>query len=136
MLGIDQRTDFRRASLISEIYSESHGTSGSASAAAAATGGPSTSAAAGSKPGGQNGKKTLVAVRPPPPIPGMRRRVPKGKFGLIGLGKTRSKDDKVVPFCLKLYYICCCCGWSEGGCRVHNWAPFIFDRVSLTAATL
>ena len=89
MLGVDQRSDFRRASLVSEIYSETHGPTIGASGNPGNVG---TNGNAPAKPmgggGGQAPQKPVV--RPPPPhlIPGMRRKIPKGKFGLIGLGKT------------------------------------------------
>ena len=47
---------------------------------------------AGGGPKDAKGKPPLAAPKPKAPqpyIPGMRRAVPKGKFGLIGLGKTK-----------------------------------------------
>ena len=85
MLGVDQRSDFRRASLVSEIYSETHGPTIGAAAGSSGAGGGSNGNAP-SKPG-EAPKKPLVRPPPIPPIPGMRRKIPKGKFGLIGLGK-------------------------------------------------
>ena len=90
MLGVEQRSDFRRASLVSEIYSETHGPTIGGGHQAAVTNSEQPSVSAGN-----NGKKEASQikkpiVRPPPisQIPGIhRRKIPKGKFGLIGLGK-------------------------------------------------
>ena len=90
MLEIEKRSDFRRASLISEFYSENQG-GGAPKAATSATGtgaATTTTALSASDTGNQNGKKVPGAGKPPP-IPGMRRKVPKGKFGIIGLGKVK-----------------------------------------------
>ena len=77
MLGVESRPDFRRASLVSEIYSESQN---------AASTVPTTTSAAATSAVSKAPKPPPVR---PPPIPGMRRKVPKGKFGLIGLGERR-----------------------------------------------
>ena len=92
MLGVDQRSDFRRASLVSEIYSETHGpTIGGAGPVP-----PTTQATTAGSNTGNNGRKASGSAAPgqvkkpivrPPFQPGMRRKIPKGKFGLIGLGK-------------------------------------------------
>lgn len=94
MLGVDQRSDFRRASLVSEIYSETHGPT---------IGGGGNGASQQATPvavsnSGKNGRKASSSaittqvkkpiVRPPP----MHRKIPKGKFGLIGLGKSFTLD--------------------------------------------
>ena len=88
MLGVNERGDFRRASLVSEIYS------------------PETQQQSALKPvvkpkGGSKDAKPAPAVpKPQPYIPGMRRAVPKGKFGLIGLGKTNIINTGVLPLTL------------------------------------
>ena len=85
MLGVEHRTDFRRASLVSEIYSETHAPTSSASGIAPAL--QQAAAAPGANP--NNGAKLPASIRPPAVMPGMRRKVPKGKFGLIGLGTVQ-----------------------------------------------
>ena len=94
MLGVNERKDFRRASLVSELYSETHQSNAGSgpSAAIVKPGGapnmnPGASGASGPKDGAGGSNPKPAPVRPPHYIPGMRRRVPKGKFGLIGLGK-------------------------------------------------
>ena len=85
MLGVNERKDFRRASLVSELYSETHQSNTGPATTVVKPGGAS---GGGAKDGiGGGNPKPAPAVRPPHYIPGMRRRVPKGKFGLIGLGK-------------------------------------------------
>ena len=97
MLGVDQRSDFRRASLVSEIYSETHGPT-------IGGGGNGTSHQAtpvAVSNSGNNGRKASSSaitqvkkpiVRPPP----MHRKIPKGKFGLIGLGKA---SRWIITYC-------------------------------------
>lgn len=111
MLGVDERTDFRRASLVSELYSESPGPGGILSTAAAA--------AAAAKNVGGGKKKSLVTVRPPP-IPGMRRQVPKGKFGLIGLGK----DSLLILKCLGMNYSLIL--RAQANLSLKKWTLFLF----------
>ena len=79
MLGVvNERSDFRRASLVSEIYSETQQQSA----------GPVVRPGGGNKDGKGKPPSAAAPKVPTPYIPGMRRAVPKGKFGLIGLGKT------------------------------------------------
>jgi len=92
MLGVNERRDFRRASLVSEIYSEKSqpvATNPAATnngASVVKPGGPGAGlvGAGGNVPGGK--PPTVIPKPPVPYVPGLRR-VPKGKFGLIGLGK-------------------------------------------------
>ena len=100
MLGVNSRSDFRRASLVSEIYSEeTHAAPTSAPPVVTAPGGPggTGSGIVGSGNGAQT--KLPAPIRPPPVMPGMVRKVPKGKFGLIGLGEVISVPaSREMPF--------------------------------------
>ena len=89
MLGVeDKGPNQRRASLVSEIYSEQNQGSiikksgGDSNKPRSASGCPPVNV--GPAGGGNN---TVVPKIRPPPDSVLRRQVPKGKFGLIGLGK-------------------------------------------------
>ena len=111
MLGVKQEgANFRRASLVSEVYSETrpvvaapapppapaptpkNGTSsgrpeyGGREATSVIKTGPM--AKGGGESRGGKPSKPADPNKPVPYVPGMRRAVPKGKFGLIGLGKS------------------------------------------------
>ena len=111
MLGVNQEGgNFRRASLVSEVYSETrpvvatpapppapapnpkNGTSsgrpeyGGREATSVIKTGPMAKGGGGSGDG-KPSKPPVNPNKPVPYVPGMRRAVPKGKFGLIGLGK-------------------------------------------------
>ena len=111
MLGVKEGGNFRRASLVSEVYSETrpvvaapapapplapaptpkNGTSsgrpeyGGREATSVIKTGPM--AKGGGESGVRKPSKPADPNKPVPYVPGMRRAVPKGKFGLIGLGK-------------------------------------------------
>jgi hypothetical protein len=108
MLGVKpEGGNFRRASLVSEVYSETRPAVAVAAPAPAPTpkngtfsgrpeygGREATSviktgpmAKGGGGSGGGKPSKPADPNKPIPYVPGMRRAVPKGKFGLIGLGK-------------------------------------------------
>ena len=90
MLGVeDKGPNQRRASLVSEIYSEQNQGSiikksgGDSTKPRSASGCPPVNVG----PAGGGGNNAVVPKIRPPPESVLRRQVPKGKFGLIGLGK-------------------------------------------------
>ncbi len=122
MLGVqDERTGMRRASLVSEIYSEGGGISGGILGAAAGgqqqqqppppppTAPPMSGNGAGhgqqggGGAGGGEGPPKKPVVKAPTVFPGMRQTVPKGKFqGLIGFSKTELPSISLI----NNYHIC------------------------------
>ena len=113
MLGVvNERSDFRRASLVSEIYSETQQQSA----------GPVVRPGGGNKDGKGKPPSAAAPKVPTPYIPGMRRAVPKGKFGLIGLGKTQfttlisleSKCSMYQKFIWKRNIKCWACCQTKG----------------------
>lgn len=110
MLGVEERRPSqRRASLISEIYSENKGPllgkhSGGGDAGPGQSPGKPPSAPpvppSGPPGGGSGGGGNTVVpkIRPPPPEV-LRRKIPKGKFGLLGMGKNHHPHFQIGPDC-------------------------------------
>ena len=89
-LGVEQKVNQRRASLVSQLYSEGPviGKGGGDAAGNKSQQQQSgTTNLLGASGGGSGGNNIVIPkVRPPPPGV-MRRQVPQGKFGLLGMGK-------------------------------------------------
>ena len=90
-LGVEQKVNQRRASLVSQLYSEGPviGKGGGDAAGNKSQQQQSgTTNLLGASGGGSSGNNIVIPkVRPPPPGV-MRRQVPQGKFGLLGMGKS------------------------------------------------
>ena len=100
-LGVEQKVNQRRASLVSQLYSEGPviGKGGGGDAAGnksqqqqSAT---NLGASGGGGSGGGGNNIVIPKVRPPPPGV-MRRQVPQGKFGLLGMGKPPNFFTKIT----------------------------------------
>ena len=93
-LGVEQKVNQRRASLVSQLYSEGPvigkgggDAAGSKSQQQQQQSATNLGASGGGGSGGGGGNNIVIPkVRPPPPGV-MRRQVPQGKFGLLGMGK-------------------------------------------------
>ena len=103
-LGVEQKVNQRRASLVSQLYSEGPviGKGGGGDAAGnksqqqqqSAT---NLGASGGGGSGGGGGGNNIVIPKVRPPPPGvMRRQVPQGKFGLLGMGKPPNFFTKIT----------------------------------------
>ena len=96
-LGVEQKVNQRRASLVSQLYSEGPviGKGGGDAAGSKSQqqqqqqqSATNLGASGGGGSGGGGGGNNIVIPKVRPPPPGvMRRQVPQGKFGLLGMGK-------------------------------------------------
>ena len=93
-LGVEQKVNQRRASLVSQLYSEGpvigKGGGGDAAGNKSQQQQSATNLGAsggGGSGGGGGGNNIVIPKVRPPPAGVMRRQVPQGKFGLLGMGK-------------------------------------------------